>query len=210
MRYFLYIIFLLCFSNAFGHEGNFMKRLEKEIWYRGLSCVPVIEPYVEYDGEIEFKSFRILKLREFEARFIHMGKKHIVRGQCMGEEVLVPVLVETIKPHSKISEKMVRLVYVEKHKVKKEHIVDLQDIVGMNSRRTIAANEPVFHKDLYKDWAVKRGQSVKAFVISKGLSIEVQAISQENGNQGDTIKIKNSNTILNAIVIGDGIVKCVQ
>ena len=85
----------------------------------------------------------------------------------------------------------------------------LEQIVGMQLARPIAAGQPLRLADLIRPALVQRGSTVKIELSSAGLSVTGQAVALDSGADGDKIRVQNlsSKAFLYAEVVGPGQVR---
>ncbi len=216
MMYFTahFFMLLFIFSKAYALEGDmrFIGMLKSEIINKGLDCEPIMDFKLDCEDseEISFKSIKVQKTKSFEAKFFCSGKLKTLKGQCVQEKVLIPVLKREIESDIEISDDMLDFIQLNRWQIKKEHLIDKKNILGMRAKRYLKPGMPILTQDLYKVQLIKRGDIVKAFFISGGVVIEFQAVSQESGCKGDAIKVKNlyNNQLLDAVIVSKGIVRC--
>lgn len=91
----------------------------------------------------------------------------------------------------------------------KEENPEKGQIVGLIANRTITAHSPILLSDLRREPAALKGQVIKVLIGGDEFEVSTQAVAEENGNVGDVIKIKNSETqkFMSATVIEKGVVK---
>jgi len=82
----------------------------------------------------------------------------------------------------------------------------LEEVVGRAARRNIRAGMPVFRTDLAEPFLVQRGEMVEVTAMSGAAQLELDAIAQVSGRQGDVIPLKNpvSGKIFRARIEGEG------
>lgn len=85
----------------------------------------------------------------------------------------------------------------------------VDQIVGMELRRPLAAGQPLRLADLIRPPLVQRGATVRIELSSTGLSVTGQAIALDAGADGERIRVQNmtSHAYLFAQVIGPGQVR---
>ena len=85
----------------------------------------------------------------------------------------------------------------------------LDQIVGMQLRRPVAAGQPLRLADLIRPPLVQRGATVQIELSSAGLSVTGQAVALDAGAEGEKIRVQNltSRAFLFAEVVGPGQVR---
>jgi flagella basal body P-ring formation protein FlgA len=80
----------------------------------------------------------------------------------------------------------------------------LDEVIGMQLKRPIAAGQPMRAGDLVRPPLVRRGSPVHIALETVGLSVTGIALALESGSAGDTIRVQNttSRTSLYATVVG--------
>lgn len=83
------------------------------------------------------------------------------------------------------------------------------DLIGKLAGRTLNVGQPIFFGDLKKEPAALRGQMVKIIIGSESMEVTASGIAEENGNLGDRIKVKSSDTqkILSGLLVEKGTVR---
>jgi flagella basal body P-ring formation protein FlgA len=85
----------------------------------------------------------------------------------------------------------------------------VDQIVGMQLRRPVAAGQPLRLADLMRPPLVQRGATVQIELSAAGLSVTGQAVALDAGAEGEKVRIQNltSHAFLFAQVIGPGQVR---
>lgn len=91
----------------------------------------------------------------------------------------------------------------------KDGALRLEDIQGQAAARTLNVGTAIFSSDLRREPAAKRGQMVQAILGNGDFEIFSNMLAEENGNIGDTIKVKNTDSqkVLSGVVTDKGVVK---
>ncbi|HEY0184636.1 MAG TPA: flagellar basal body P-ring formation chaperone FlgA [Rhodopila sp.] len=87
----------------------------------------------------------------------------------------------------------------------------IEQIAGMQLRRSVAAGRPLRLADLRRPPLVQRGATVKVELLSPGLSVSGQAIALDGGAAGERIRVQNitSRALLFAQVVGPGMTRII-
>lgn len=82
----------------------------------------------------------------------------------------------------------------------------LKSLVGRKVQRTTRAGAIIWSNSLEKQLAVRRGDSVKVIIGENQWELSLTAVSQQNGQIGDTISVKSSSTkkIISGILTAPG------
>ncbi|NPA12425.1 MAG: flagellar basal body P-ring formation protein FlgA [Aquificae bacterium] len=113
----------------------------------------------------------------------------------------VVVAVRPILRGQIISENDISL---KKMDMKRGYITDPSLVVNAVAKTTIQAGKPITLNMIQPDYPVKKGSNVKVIYNRNGIRIEIVGVALENGQQGQTIKVKNPSTgkVLPCKVIG--------
>jgi flagella basal body P-ring formation protein FlgA len=123
--------------------------------------------------------------------------------------VEVPVALTRLLPETVLRPEDVHIARVRATVVQNEVARSLDQIVGMQLRRPVAAGRPLRLADLTRPPLVQRGATVEIELSSAGLSVTGQAVALDAGAQGDRVRVQNltSHAYLFARVIGPGRVR---
>lgn len=121
----------------------------------------------------------------------------------------VPVTVTRLLPDSVIRPDDIRIARVRVALIQNEIARSIDDVVGMQLRRPVAAGQPLRLADLTRPPLVQRGAMVRIELSSAGLSISGQALAVDSGADGEQIRVQNlaSRAFLFAQVVGPGQVR---
>jgi flagellar basal body P-ring formation protein FlgA len=123
--------------------------------------------------------------------------------------VEVPVALTRLLPETVLRPEDVRVARVHAAILQNEVAHSLDQIVGMQLRRPVAAGQPLRLADLTRPPLVQRGATVAIELSSAGLSVTGQAVALDAGAEGDKVRVQNltSRAYLFAQVIGPGKVR---
>lgn len=120
-------------------------------------------------------------------------------------DILYPVVVarETLGPGDLLSSGDVSVQYVDQTYLRGQQFDTVEQVIGTRVKRRIPPNQPIFSNNLC---FVCKGDIVSIFARSQTLVIKTVGEALRDGNLGDRIRIKNtnSNKSLHATVIGVG------
>ena len=123
------------------------------------------------------------------------------------EILSMPVPVQTIKADSVLTPEMFVLKSFKVNEVAKRNFaVGLEQLLGKQTARSLAAGRPVALKSVQASLAVKKGDAVPAIFASDAIRIEATLVAMEDGVPGDLIKAKNvsSGIVVDARVADNG------
>jgi flagella basal body P-ring formation protein FlgA len=126
------------------------------------------------------------------------------------EEMMeAPVAFTRLLPDTVLRPDDVRIARVPSALPQNEVARSVEQIVGMQLRRPVAAGQPLRLADLTRAPLVRRGSTVQIELSSPGLTVTGQAIALDAGADGEKIRVQNmtSHAFLFAQVIGPGQVR---
>jgi flagella basal body P-ring formation protein FlgA len=120
-----------------------------------------------------------------------------------------PVALTRLLPETILRAEDVHMARVRSSLQQSQVAQSLDQIVGMELRRPVAAGQPLRLEDLVRPPLVKRGSTVQIELRAAGLSVTGQAIALDAGVEGDRIRVQNMNShaLLFAEVVGPGQVR---
>ena len=101
------------------------------------------------------------------------------------------VAVEALAPAKTVEKSQVRLETYDDFPLHNDVARDLEQVIGRVPRRAIRANRPVMLADLAESLQVQRGEHVDVTVISGAAQVEMEAVAETSGRQGDLITLTN-------------------
>jgi flagella basal body P-ring formation protein FlgA len=131
-----------------------------------------------------------------------------VSGQVT-EMIEAPVAVTRLLPETVLRSDDIRVTRVRSGLLQNEVAKSVDQIVGMQLRRPVAAGQPLRLADLVRPSLVQRGAIVRIELSAAGLSVTGQATALDDGAEGDKIRVQNmsSKAFLFAQVVGPGQVR---
>jgi flagella basal body P-ring formation protein FlgA len=120
-----------------------------------------------------------------------------------------PVALTRLLPETVLRAGDVRIARVQTALVQSDVARSVDQIVGMQLRRAVAAGQPLRLADLTRPPMVQRGSTVRIELSSAGLTVSGQAIALDAGADGERIRVQNitSHAFLFAQVVGPGQVR---
>lgn len=100
----------------------------------------------------------------------------------------------------------VRLVEVNISQVSGQYLGNLDEVIGKDVKRSIAAGAAISDQQLIAPLMVRRGEAVLINASSNIVAVKVSGIAMTDGRLGEQIRIKNqsSSRIVNATITGPG------
>jgi flagellar basal body P-ring formation protein FlgA len=125
------------------------------------------------------------------------------------EMVEAPVALTRLLPETVLRSDDVRIARVRTASLQNEVARSVDQVVGMQLRRPVAAGQPLRLADLVRPPLVQRGSTVQIELSSSGLSVTGQAVALDAGVDGERIRVQNmtSHAFLFAQVVGPGQVR---
>lgn len=103
----------------------------------------------------------------------------------------VVVLNTTVSPGTLLTSENVSLVKMDKKQLRTSTFADINSVIGARLKRRTRAGQPIVPNQLC---FVCKGDSVLITADAKGLEIKTKGVAQQDGNVGDTIAVRNSNS----------------
>lgn len=121
----------------------------------------------------------------------------------------IPVLNRRKPSNQVIAEKDVTYMLVRSDRLQRDVIVDIQDLIGQAPRRTIRDGVPIRIGDVRHPVMVDKGSIVTMFLETPMMTLTAKGRALEDGSDGDTIRITNSqsSSVVEAVVVGAGKVR---
>jgi flagella basal body P-ring formation protein FlgA len=131
-----------------------------------------------------------------------------ISGQ-VAEMVEAPVALTRLLPETVLRFDDIRIARVRTALLQNEVARSVDQIIGMQLRRPVAAGQPLRLADLSRPPLVQRGSTVQIELSASGLSVTGQAVALDAGAEGEKIRVQNitSHAFLFARVIGPGHVR---
>lgn len=131
-----------------------------------------------------------------------------VSGQVI-EMLDAPVALTRLLPETVLRTEDVRIARVRTALLRNDVARSLDQVVGMELRRPVAAGQPLSLTDLIRPPLVQRGAMVRIELSVGGLSVTGQAVALDAGAEGEKVRVQNltSKAFLFAEVTGRGQVR---
>lgn len=172
--------------------------------------IPNIENKSElYSFELDTANLKIAGgfLLSLRMQFENQEKVVYITG---GLQTKMPALISTRS--ISMGEKM-RIEDFKKEEIEIVYAADAlateEDLKGRVLNKTLSLGRPVYKSDLKKEMVIGRGQIVRALSGNDAFEITNQMIAEESGAIGDTVKLKNPETLkmISGEVIEKGLVR---
>lgn len=123
--------------------------------------------------------------------------------------VELPVLLRYVPPGQTIEAADVGMVEVPSERLVQAVVAEPADLVGKTPRRAVRPGQPVRVVDVRPPIVIHKGELVTIVVESKDMRLTAQGRANEDGAQGQGIRVANtrSGKVLDATVAGPGTVK---
>jgi flagella basal body P-ring formation protein FlgA len=123
--------------------------------------------------------------------------------------VEAPVALTRLLPETVLRADDVKMARVRTGALQSDVALSVDQIVGMQLRRSITAGQPLRLADLVRPPLVQRGSTVQIELLTGGLSVTGQAVALDGGTDGERIRVQNttSHAFLFAQIVGPGQVR---
>ena len=113
---------------------------------------------------------------------------------------------EPLTPGKAIGKDQVRLETSEDFPLRNDAARSLEEVIGRVSRRAVRVGLPILRSDLAEAFQVERGDTVEVTAVSGAAQLELEAVAEVSGRQGDVISLRNprSSKMFRARVEGKG------
>ena len=150
------------------------------------------------------------------------GGRGVVGVRCEGSKpwkIYVPVsiaLLETVVVSRRplvrgqtLTAADVRLSETDTSRLHKAYFTRVDDVVGLRSKRAVAAGKTLHAGLLQREELVRRGAQVEIIADGGGLLVTMRGKALANGGRGDRIRVKNLNSgrVVTGTVRGRGVVE---
>ncbi|MBF0250343.1 MAG: flagellar basal body P-ring formation protein FlgA [Alphaproteobacteria bacterium] len=121
----------------------------------------------------------------------------------------VPVLISRKMSGDVIRETDIKWLELPQKRLSRNAIVDPARLIGMAVRRTVSAGKPVADNDVRRPLLVGKGDRVTMVLATPQMQITAVGRAIEEGGEGDTISIANTQTnkVVEGVVTGPGQVR---
>lgn len=103
----------------------------------------------------------------------------------------VVVLTDTLSPGSLLTKANVKVVEMDKKLLRTSTFADIETVIGARIKRRTRPGQPIVPNQLC---FVCKGDSIVITANAGGVDIKTNGIAQQDGNLGETIAVKNSNS----------------
>ena len=118
----------------------------------------------------------------------------------------IPVVTRRLLAREVITERDVKWVSVRRDRLPRGTITDINELIGMAAKRSLRPGIPVQASAVQKPILVPKGSLVTIFLKARRMTLTAQGKALEDGSDGDTIRITNtqSDKVIEAEVTGAG------
>ena len=102
------------------------------------------------------------------------------------------VATEPLTPGKAIGKNQVRIETSDDFPLRNSTARGLEEVIGRIPRRAVRAGLPVLRSDLAEAFQVEKGDTVNVTVVSGAAQLELDALAETSGRQGDVISLRNS------------------
>jgi flagellar basal body P-ring formation protein FlgA len=123
----------------------------------------------------------------------------------------VPVAATRLLPETVLRADDIKMARVRAALAQGDVARSIDDVIGMELRRPIAAGQPLRTSDVARPALVRRGAVVQMQLEAGGLSVSGPGVAVDAGVEGDRVRVQNMNSraIVTAQVIGRGLVRVI-
>lgn len=108
--------------------------------------------------------------------------------------VSIPMLAQPVRAGDVISARDIIWKDYPSNRIGGAFLLDAEDIIGMEPRQMIRADEPVMTMQLQKPQMIKRGEKITIMYETGSLSLSARGKALEGGSQGDYIRVVNQSS----------------
>lgn len=153
------------------------------------------------------------------------GGRGVVGVRCTGSKpwkIFVPVTIALMadvvvsrRPLTRgqvLSANDLMLSEADVSRLHKAYFTDLNDVIGLRSKRAIGAGKTLHAGILKREKLVRRGKTVAIVANVSGLQVSMRGKAMGDGSQGDQVRVKNlsSGRIISGTVAGNGLVRVIH
>ncbi|MDV7339066.1 flagellar basal body P-ring formation chaperone FlgA [Terasakiella sp. A23] len=120
----------------------------------------------------------------------------------------VPTLARRMAKGEVIAENDIQWVQLRADRTQRDIITDVHSLIGMSPKRHLRPEKPIRAADIQRPVLVEKGKLVTIFLKKPGLMLTSQGRALQDGADGETIRITNTNTsrTVEAVVVGASMV----
>ncbi|NVK17410.1 MAG: flagellar basal body P-ring formation protein FlgA [Methylocystaceae bacterium] len=148
------------------------------------------------------------------AAIVAVGEKNMnaiqrvrVTGQVL-KMIDVPTLARRVAKGDVISENDIHWIQMRADRAQRDIITDVHSLVGMSPKRHLRQEKPIRASDIQRPVLVEKGSLVTIILKKPGMMLTSRGKAMQNGADGETIRITNTNTsrTIEAVVVGSSVV----
>jgi len=159
------------------------------------------------DVSFNRRSMRFAAVVSVGERDMNALQRVRVTGQIL-KMIDVPTLARRVAKGEVIAKNDIRWVQMRADRTQRDIIIDAENLIGMSPKRHLRPEKPVRAADIQLPVLVEKGKLVTIFLKKPGLMLTSQGRALQDGADGQTIRITNTNTsrTVEAVVVGSGMV----
>ena len=123
------------------------------------------------------------------------AQRHNITGRIFAM-IEVPVPVTILRPGETIRSADVKWMPIRARSVRDTIVTDMDDLIDMEPRRALRQHTPIRLSDLRQPLDVEKGSVVTMLFQTPAMSLSATGIAEQDGTQGDIIRVRNSQTKL--------------
>jgi flagella basal body P-ring formation protein FlgA len=146
----------------------------------------------------------------------------VIGVRCTGStpwKLYVPVSIATLEAVVVARRPLVRgqtltagdlsLEQMDTNRLHKAYYTRVEDVVGLRSKRAVAAGKPIYANQLKREQLVRRGSRVAIVANTGGLLVTMSGKALADGGRGDRIRVENldSGRVITGTVSGRGVIQ---
>ena len=168
------------------------------------------------DDDFEITLRRLNKIHVATNKFASVGVEHIAYEQDSGRFIAnlkapandpsaqrfrvngrvhklktVPTINKRVRRGYPIKKSDIEWIDLRDSKIRKNTILEEEDLIGMATKRAIRAKTPITFSELRKPILINRGGLVTINLTTPAMQLTAQGKALQEGSKGDTIQIKN-------------------
>ena len=225
MNKLILILNALSLALTIGANADTLKTAEDLIAEAIVEQVDEFDPEARFEAKIQkgkaaitAETVETVELSDIEVNSERKSfKGYLVINETISQEIAgkynkfvkVPAINKKLRRNDIITEQHITYVELEQGKLSRGYILDELELIGKSPIRTLFKNRPVMPKQVAEPNIVERKQAVTMLFENAAMRIQDMGVAMEDGSMNEFIRVRNSNsnTIIHAKVIGEGLVQ---
>lgn len=117
--------------------------------------------------------------------------RRIPVGGMVTRRVEIPVLARTVARGETIQKNDIRWIEADRSDARHDVVLDADQLIGQQTRRTMQAERLVRLSDLQKPLLIQKNDLVTMTVASANMTLVMTGVAQEDGAAGETVRLLN-------------------